>query len=227
MNKNITLWLILALALSSAFAQETSFGLRYSLTFNNVDMKEKSDTKSSDNATTIIDNTATVGFKFGSVVNLGVSRFFYVQPGLMFSQKGGEVNKSYYGYGNYTYSDMDIYKLYYIELPVMFSLKIPAGNMLSLSLNAGPYFALGLSGKTNTVSYVEGIDTEIAKKFNRAFSKNNLRRFDSGLSIGGGIEFESIYVGTSYEFGFLDIARSSNSNKAKNDVVSITVGYDF
>jgi hypothetical protein len=71
----------------------------------------------------------TPGFQTGLVLDIAPSRWFHIQPGLMYIQKGAEDKAG------------DVLTLHYVELPFLFSLKLSA-----LRLNAGPYVGLCLDG---------------------------------------------------------------------------------
>ena len=87
----------------------------------------------------------------------------------------------------------------------------------NLVVNAGPYFACGVAGKTKAdmgnVEYKE--DT---------FGDDALKRFDAGLGVGVALEFGRIIAGLDGQFGLVDVQKVGNP---KNMNFSIVVGYKF
>ena len=57
---------------------------------------------------------------------------------------------------------------------------------------------------------------------------DDLKRLDMGISVGGGVEFESFLIGVSYDYGLMNISPSNEYNtKNKNRVLKFTLGYRF
>jgi hypothetical protein len=77
-------------------------------------------------------NSAT-GFLFGLVFDFALAEAFHLQPGIMFIKKGAEYEDNNSNYRTYTLSSH-----YYLEFPLLVSLKLWA-----LRINAGPYFSFG------------------------------------------------------------------------------------
>jgi hypothetical protein len=100
------------------------------------------------------------GFSGGLVADIRVSKNIYVQTGLYYTNldirnvMSGNYDCSveYYtpatylegtGYDNFT----EEYTLNYLEIPVLFSYRIPLAKKAALQINAGPYVGYGLSAK--------------------------------------------------------------------------------
>ena len=88
----------------------------------------------------------------------------------------------------------------------------------NLVVNAGPYFACGIAGKTK---FDLGNDTE--RKVD-TFGDDALKRFDAGLGVGVALEFGRIIAGLDGQFGLVDVEKVGNP---KNMNFSIIVGYKF
>ena len=58
------------------------------------------------------------------------------------------------------------------------------------------------------------------------FGSEGLKRFDFGMGLGIGFDFEHITAGIEADFGFLNVADSPRA-KARNMSAHITVGYRF
>ena len=85
-------------------------------------------------------------------------------------------------------------------------------------VNAGPYFACGIAGKTK---FDLGNNTEHKEN---TFGDDGLKRFDAGLGVGVALEFGKIIAGLDGQFGLVDVQKVGNP---KNMNFSIIVGYKF
>lgn len=126
---------------------------------------------------------------------------FYLESGLMFSAKGTD-------YNNTTIA------AHYLQVPVLVGYKIGLLPALRLKLFAGPYFAHGIAGNTT----VSGSRT-------KTFSDTGLKRFDSGITLGGGLEFLMFSFQAGYEYGWTDISQAGP--KVQNRNTFLTFGYKF
>ena len=106
----------------------------------------------------------------------------------------------------------------YLELPVMAAARFNVADNTNLVVNAGPYFACGIAGKTK---FDLGNDTE--RKVD-TFGDDALKRFDAGLGVGVALEFGRIIAGLDGQFGLVDVQKLGNP---KNMNFSIVVGYKF
>jgi hypothetical protein len=79
----------------------------------------------------------------------------------------------------------------------------------------GTYGGVGIGGKTIEEYEVHPIQWGSGKDF---------KRTDFGLSFGGGVEFDAIMLGISYNHGIRNVCADS-INSAKNRVFSLTLGY--
>ncbi|MDR1115687.1 MAG: outer membrane beta-barrel protein [Tannerella sp.] len=101
-----------------------------------------------------------IGFSGGLVADIRVSKNIYVQTGLYYTNlniknvmSGSyDYSKEYYtpttylegkGYDDFT----EEYTLNYLEIPILFSYRIPLAEKAMLQINAGPYVGYGLSAK--------------------------------------------------------------------------------
>jgi len=182
------------------------------------------------------DYSSVFGFQLGVAFDIGIMNIgtnaFYFQPGLMFITKGNNYNYSKKGYDEYNkpfnLSEEATWSLYYLELPLMALLKIPVSENLAVALNAGPYFALGLSG-TKTYEW-NGFDEKTKGEidiFDNNVQRERLGRFDAGLGFGAGIEYKSYYIGLSYDLGLKDMAYNAVQVGGSNRTFGINLGYSF
>ena len=163
------------------------------------------------------------GFMAGIAVGmpLGGERFS-LQPELLFHQKGYVSNYSSSGESS-KYS----ITLNYLDLPVM--ARVHFG---SVRLSAGPYFALGISGKYKGSNTYGGQTQE--RKGDVKFDKEPsgyigsdiyYNAFDFGLAAGAGVNIRSIVIDLRFGLGLLDIKyRNFTENPVMNRSLQLTIG---
>ena len=203
LKKTIFLVAILAVV-SSTFAQGTTFGIRAGLNLPSIEIDEENSPEYEN----------TVGFHVGAVADIGLNNFFYIQPGLFLSTKGAEYTYPDGHHNSYT-------SLWYLEIPLLASAKIAINESLAIRINAGPYVGFGIAGtiEHEYTGSVRGPDSE------KAFQKNYFKRLDLGLAFGGGVEFQSFYLGVNYDFGLISVADSKID--VYNRCLGFTLGYNF
>jgi hypothetical protein len=208
-RKLMILFTVLTVA-SSAFA-ESSFGLRAGLNLASIKGEDKS----------VPDYDNTIGFHVGAIVDIGISEFFYIQPGFFFSVKGAEL---YEKYGSESYET--VFNPYYFEIPLLISAKIAIDESLALRINAGPYIGMTLTGTVE-----EKYENSEYPQDNYSDSGNTFKRmlfdvYDFGLVLGGGIEFQNFYLGMNYGIGLLNVVTYSVIEHYSR-CLGITLGYNF
>ena len=103
-------------------------------------------------------------------------------------------------------------------LPVMAAARFNVADNTNIVVNAGPYLACGIAGKTKIDL---GNDTE--RKYD-TFGDDALKRFDAGLGVGVALELGKVIVGLDGQFGLVDVEKIGNP---KNTNFSIVLGYKF
>ncbi len=140
------------------------------------------------------------GFHIGVYGESFISQSVSVQPELMYSQQGYEIEDA-----NGTFTQ----KLNYINLPLMLK-AYPSKNFF---LEAGPQIGLAIIHKEEYDGFISGSEE---------FEPNN---FDWGMNFGGGIKTNSgISLGVRYHLGLGDLY---DSDKAFNRVWQFSVGFDL
>ena len=152
-----------------------------------------------------LDLNAKVGFKLGGGFEYAFTDTWSLQPSLFLTSKGAK-------------KDGNSINAMYLELPVMAAARFNVADNTNLVVNAGPYFACGIAGKTK---FDLGNDTE--RKVD-TFGDDALKRFDAGLGVGVALEFGRIIAGLDGQFGLVDVEKVGNP---KNMNFSIIVGYKF
>lgn len=174
-------------------------------------------------------------FQVGIGYDIPFSDGFSLQPGLLYTGKGAKTQFGKEGdafYYKATSNPM------YLELPVNFVGKIALTQTSSFFIGAGPYAAMGITGKNKVDSYTLGIhkysssdiafskdDPTTAQEENYGYGK--IKRFDYGLNALAGLEFTRFTLGANYGYGLVNINSGTNngaSDKGKNRVWSFTLG---
>lgn len=180
------------------------------------------------------------GFHVGVKGELGlpqVTKGMYADFGLMLSSHGWKQPAYYYNAdyvgatgGNQLaqYSRWDCTP-YYLSIPIHLGYKFSIGRHVGLFVNAGPYFNIGLFGKTKeTVTPDGGKSTEHARVDN-VFSDKVMERFDWGVGFRIGIEVaRHIQIAVGYDWGLKNVGKGIDSNyNYKNRTFTASCSYMF
>lgn len=167
-----------------------------------------------------IDTKLKTGFHAGVNAEIPVGADFYVQPGILFSNKGAKIKQT----------DAKI-NTYYVEVPINFVYKpeLGKGNLL---LGVGPYIGIGLAGN---VKNGHDIDIEWANEISKDQYNSDfgLKRLDAGGNLLAGYEFSNkLSFQLNAQLGLLDIHPKVNGvpkddAKFKNVGFGISAGYRF
>lgn len=177
------------------------------------------------------------GFHIGLKGELGLPQAvkgLYVDFGLLLSSHGWKSPSYYYNSGTYSFgttlatpsygyaSDWECTP-YYLNIPIHIGYKIPTGRNVSLFVNAGPYFNVGLFGKAKeTITSDNGKATTYTKAGN-VFSNKMQERFEWGLGFRAGVEIvRHIQLGFGYDWGLKSINKNGVDCKNRTFVVSAT-----
>lgn len=128
----------------------------------------------------------------------------------------------------------------YIELPASLVFRLPVGEDKSnLFIQAGPYVAMGVGGKSTVDTKFLGTETHTTSdiKFNNddpattqqedaAYDK--LKRFDYGINVGAGVDVGKLLLKVNYGLGLAKInsmeTNNSSDDKNKYRTLSISLG---
>jgi Outer membrane protein beta-barrel domain len=157
------------------------------------------------------DPKTLVGFHIGVISEIPLKGNFVLQPALLYSSKGSKY--SFMG-------EEESISPGFLEIPVNATYKFDLGNM-KFFLNAGPYFAYGISGKIKYGGESHSI------KFGTD-DNADMKPFDMGLNFGAGLEIQNFLVSLNYEFGLTNlIPGTTDGSEAKSQAIGISVGYLF
>jgi hypothetical protein len=129
---------------------------------------------------------------------------------------------------------------FYIEVPLNLLVKIPlAAKGSSFFIGAGPYAAMGVTGKNKSEGKVFGVAFNSSK--NIQFSNDDpstfneqegagfgiMRRFDFGLNGTAGFELNNVLLAVNYGYGLTKInsVAENNDDKNKHRILSLSVGF--
>jgi len=143
-----------------------------------------------------------IGYHAGAVMDWNVAKNFYVQPGLFFTTRGAKEGDAKLN-------------MNYLQIPISVAYRFPVSDSFKIDVNAGPYFAMGVGGKYK----VDGEKYDVFGDDGLGF-----KRFDAGLRVGAGVQFNKFSVGLIYDLG---LTKVSKGDDAKNGAFQISLGYNF
>jgi len=169
------------------------------------------------------------GIHLGLVVEIPVYKFLSLETGLMITTKGFKYKTSS------SLADTKFYDyLFYVDLPITIkgTLDLKA---VKLYAAVGPYLGLGVYGFTETKiesksPLIKDDTSTDDTSWGSDKDKNDLKRFDMGLTFGGGIEFGAvpIFLGVSYDLGLINMSpNSDNGFHCNNRNLKISLGCKF
>lgn len=215
---------------ATAFSQATEAQLFYAqggANFTNITNSASGNTE---------DNAMLTTFNVGLMGRFGLSETVDLESGLLLTGRGSKAETTFNGGNDYIKAK---FNPLYVELPVNVVVNIPLGEQVKLFVNAGPYAAVGIGGKTKTESKFGLIssssESDIKFSNDNPFTSeqedagyNKLKRFDYGLNLGAGIDLKSIIIKANYGYGLTKINSTDSNNNAddknKYRTLSLSVG---
>lgn len=154
--------------------------------------------------------SAKTGLNLGAVVGFQLTPTVpvYLETGLFYAENGG---KGYVDGAKFTYD------LNYLKVPIIVKYRYDIDDGFSVQPFAGGYFALGVGGKVK--NYLE-------RETYSSFSENFFKRFDGGLKIGCGAEYNIIYAEIGYDIGLANICHS-DFDSSRTGCFYINCGVNF
>lgn len=212
------------MAFDDLFAQ--NIGLKGGLNLSNMFFKEDGETYSED-------FKMRPGFNIGATAEFPLSEMFSFETGLLLSTKG--FNHSL----EYSLEDTEIgesikletnISLLYLDIPFVAKSSFDLGYDKKIYATFGPYVGIGIIG-TRLIKLTYDGETESDGEFiewGSEESSSYLKRLDFGLSIGAGVEINSVLIGLNYSLGLANISpNTDNGNMINNRVLGLSVGYKF
>lgn len=175
-------------------------------------------------------------FHLGIIGDFHLGSIVYLQPGILYTGKGSKTQSGDPSSANYSKATSNPS---YIEVPVNLVFKTPSISNTRFFFGAGPYFAVGVSGKIKNEGKILGIsynnekdiefsnDDPTTLEYEEGAGFGVIKRFDYGLNGTAGIEGKSLTFSANYGLGLAKLQSGSNSsadNNNKHRVLSFTVG---
>lgn len=154
------------------------------------------------------DENILYGFNAGVYATLPVSDFVAIQPELLFTTRGSELE-----YNNALAQGNVKLKLNYIELPLLVRVNITK----NFNIHAGGYASYMVSAKSTGDGDFE---------FEDQYDTDDFNKFDAGLAGGIGVDFSPLSVGLRYNYGLTTIEKDGDdSSDLKNSNLSLYLSY--
>jgi len=153
----------------------------------------------------------------GISFRLPYSKYFYIQPELIFIRKG-------YTAKNETFDYKINSKPFYVQLPFLFGAYPISGENFKLFLHTGVQISIGVGGEINEIRNNEEITHKI--KYGYTPLENDYDPYDFGIVTGFGIELKKMNIGVSYDLGIKEIAAGNNPDlKMYSRCLNFYLGY--
>ncbi|WP_445731408.1 porin family protein [Mariniflexile sp.] len=170
---------ITAQAQTSA-TSNAEFGIKGGVNFSNMYTED------------VDDNNVLTSFNAGLYVSMPVTDFLAIQPEFLFSRKGSELT-----YDNVFATGKAKFKLNYIEVPVLLKANITP----NFNIHAGPYVAYLIDAQITNETDSGSFD------FEDNLNNDDFNKFDAGVSVGIGFDFETIGIGARYNYGLTTVGK--------------------
>lgn len=219
--KNLLKLLIMIIVFTMAaesFAQ--TFGVKAGLNLSNILAKDDDETYSED-------FKMNPGFHLGITAEFPFTDMISFEPGLLLSSKGTRISEEETYMGE-TYKYEQKVNLFYLDIPLTAKASFDIENARVYGV-FGPYLGMGLSGKSKSEETFMGETETEEEDINWGSDKeDDLKRLDFGLSVGVGVEINSIQIGLSYSLGLANISANTDGGSTTNNrVLGISIGYKF
>ena len=186
---------------------ESYYGLRLGMNIASL---------SSDNADFDMDSRA--GLAFGAVYGLQLANStpVWLEAGLFYSEKGGNMKSVPFKMADDKIGFQKVKcRLSYLQIPLVVKYSFDIVDDLYIDPFLGGYLALGVGGKTKYYGEQRSIS-----------SYNAVDRFDGGLRIGCGLEYQMLYAEAGFDFGLANIG-DSDFDGVHTRSFFINVGVNF
>lgn len=198
------------------FAQ--NFGIKAGLNLSNMLVKADDETYSDD-------FKMNPGFHIGVTAEFPLAEMISFETGLLLSTKGFKIEEETF-FGE-TYKAAEKLNLLYLDIPLTAKATFDLGGAKIYGV-FGPYVGMGLSGKTKRVATFDGETVTEERDIQwGSDDESDLKRLDYGLTMGAGVEINSIQIGLTYGLGLANISSVPGRPKINNRVLGLSVVYKF
>ncbi|MEX0608182.1 MAG: porin family protein [Balneolaceae bacterium] len=224
-------WVIMMVALftSNAVAQQVwtgnegvSIGIRAGFDLQNITGNNQEGNDAG--------NQLMPAYNAGLIIELPLTRYFYLQSGLLYNTKGAERERPFIG------PETSSVRTSYLELPINFLFKPILGNG-NLMIGFGSYAAIGTGGEAE---YETGGRTEIRQvKFQNTVEPSDpedvvyFRPYDAGANFLAGYEFRNrVSLQLNAQFGLIEINPEredvpNDESALRNTGFGVSLGFRF
>jgi hypothetical protein len=149
------------------------------------------------------------GLNLGLVAGFQMARAtpVYLETGLLYAGKGAKADNN----GSLSYS------LDYLEVPLLMKYRLDLDRATSLQPFIGVFGAVGVGGQ---------VKDSYERLAYSSFDDDGFQRFDGGLRIGCGLQFDMIYIEGAYEFGLANIC-DDTFDTSRNRCFYVNCGVNF
>ena len=164
---------------ATRYYHDSYYGLRLGAAFSTVNSDDRY----------LDGGTAKTGLNVGIAAGYQIvpSSPLYFESGLYYTEKGGK--------GNYEGKKFT-YNLNYLEVPLLLKYAAPFADRGTIQPYVGGYLACGVGGKVKDYGNRQAFSS---------FDNDYFKRFDGGLRIGCGVQYDIVYAEAAYEFGLANI----------------------
>ena len=222
---------LLALAIFAGFftTAKSQVYVQGGVNFANISTSNSGSTQNSNMLTT---------FNAGIMARSNSTEPIALEAGLLLKGKGAKSNTYLTSSTDDNYVKTTFNPLY-LELPINFVLRLPLESKNNIFINAGPYVAMGIAGKSKMETKILGAVTKSSSdiEFNNDdpsttqqedASYNKLKRFDYGVNVGAGFDVGKVIIKANYGLGLAKInsteTDNGSNNKNKYRTVSVSLG---
>lgn len=189
--------MLLMVFLAGNVLSAQQLGIKGGLNFTNVSSEKDLDLKTSN------------GFHAGLAFEVPLLFPMAIGTGLYYTRRGYKSNQP----GRVGTVSID-----YLDIPIDLMLKIKLADLIGAYVSIGPYFSYGLTSK------VFNLDGVLENGYNS--DEIDLNRIDTGINIGGGVDYTNIRLSATYGLSFSDNGAEQN-NRLENRILKISLGYFF
>ena len=179
---------------------DTYYGLRIGANFSTVNSDDRY----------LDGGSLHTGLNVGAVVGFQMIAHapIYFETGLSYVEKGGT---GHIDGAKFTY------KLDYLEMPLVLKYNYIAAPLLSIQPYIGGYIAAGVGGQIKDFGHRHAYSS---------FDDEGFRRFDAGIKVGCGLQFDHLYAEMGYDFGLSNISQDY-FDTSRTGSLFVTAGVNF
>lgn len=154
-------------------------------------------------------SVSKTGLNLGLVAGFQMARAtpVYLETGLLYAGKGAKADRN----------ESLSYSLDYLEVPLLMKYRLDLDRAASLQPFVGVFGAVGVGGKVK--------DTYERLAYS-SFDDDGFQRFDGGLRLGCGFQYDHLYLELGYDLGLANISQD-NFNSAHTGSFFANLGVNF